>query len=208
MLCFNFLFWNQAEVALRNEAFKICCAFNFFFRLKAQFHTLNLILLHFDRNIDKCQAYLANYLLFQSKIAKNAVFALCSEISIAEVRLSFNLVRKCHSAITELRYTSTESKSSLQKLRCVSESKKIAHFALHFYWLKRSLRFWYNVTCATSAIYTVGLIIFHLLHQVSQFEQTVCKLLTPLDASLLNIKIVLCSIISKFECELTVLLLD
>ena len=61
---------------------------------------------------------------FLPKIAKNAVFALCCEISIAEVRLRFNLVRKCRSAIAELRYASTESKSSLRKLRCASEIKK------------------------------------------------------------------------------------
>ena len=35
------------------------------------------------------------FTLFQSKIAKNAVFALCCEISNTEVRLRFNLVRKC-----------------------------------------------------------------------------------------------------------------
>ena len=33
------------------------------------------------------------FTLFQSKIAKNAVFALCCEISIAEVGLRFNLVK-------------------------------------------------------------------------------------------------------------------
>ena len=65
------------------------------------------------------------FTLFQSKIAKNAVFALCGKISIAEVKLRFNLVRKYRSAIAELRCASTESKSSLRKLRCASESKKI-----------------------------------------------------------------------------------
>ena len=49
-----------------------------------RFYTLNLILFHFDRNVDKRQASLA---LFLSKIAKNAVFALCYKISIVEVRL-------------------------------------------------------------------------------------------------------------------------
>ena len=39
------------------------------------------------------------FILYQSKIAKNAVFAMCCEILIAEVRLCFNLVRKCRSAI-------------------------------------------------------------------------------------------------------------
>ena len=43
------------------------------------------------------------FTLFMSKIAKNIVFALCFEISIAEVRLRFNLVRKRYSAIAELR---------------------------------------------------------------------------------------------------------
>ena len=61
---------------MRNKAFKICCAlialrFQTFFRLKAQFYSLNLVLLHFDRNIDKCQACLANYLLlFSLKLQK------------------------------------------------------------------------------------------------------------------------------------------
>ena len=55
-LRFNFLFWIIAEVALRTRVFKIWCAlialrFQNFFRLIAQFYTLNLILFHFDRNI-------------------------------------------------------------------------------------------------------------------------------------------------------------
>ena len=65
------------------------------------------------------------FTLFSSKIAKNAVFALCCEISIAEVGLRFYLVQKCRSAIAELRCASNELKSSLRKLRCASESKKI-----------------------------------------------------------------------------------
>ena len=59
------------EVALWKKAFKICCTlialrFQNFLRLKAQFYSLNLILLHFNRNIDKFRACLANYLLFFS----------------------------------------------------------------------------------------------------------------------------------------------
>ena len=50
---------------------------------------------------------------------------MCCEISIAEGRLRFNLVRKYRSAIAELRCASTESKSSLRKLRYALESKKI-----------------------------------------------------------------------------------
>ena len=65
------------------------------------------------------------FTFFLPKIAKNAVFALFCEISVAEVRLRFNLVQKCCSAIAELRCASTESKSSLWKLRCASEIKKI-----------------------------------------------------------------------------------
>ena len=100
--------------------------FQIFFRLKAQFYTLNLILLHFHRNIDKFRACLANYLLFfRMKLQKNAVFALCCEISVAEVKLRFNLVRKYCFAIAGLRCASTESKISLRKLRCASEIKKI-----------------------------------------------------------------------------------
>ena len=62
---------------LRNKAFQICCAlialrFQNFFRLKAQFYTLNLILLYFYRNIDKFRACLANYylLFFSLKLQK------------------------------------------------------------------------------------------------------------------------------------------
>ena len=62
---------------------------------------------------------------FSPKIAKNAIFALCREISIEKVRLRFDLVRKCRSAIAELRCASTESKSSLRKSRCALEIKKI-----------------------------------------------------------------------------------
>ena len=65
------------------------------------------------------------FILFLSKIAKNAVFALCCEISIAEVRLRDDLVPKCCSAIAELRCVSIESKNSSQKFRCTSEIKKI-----------------------------------------------------------------------------------
>ena len=78
-----------------------------------QFYTLNLILLYFDHNIDKCRPFLANHLLFFVKITKNAVFALCCEILIVEVGLRFNLVpvQKCHFTIAELRCASTELKS-------------------------------------------------------------------------------------------------
>ena len=56
------------------------------------------------------------FTLFLSKLAKNAVFALCCKILVAEYWLRFNLLRKCQSAIAELRCASTESKSSLRKL--------------------------------------------------------------------------------------------
>ena len=76
------------------------------------------------------------FTIFQSKIEKNAVFALCFEISIADVTLRLNFVRKCHFAIAELRCATTESKSSLRKLRCgfgtmlfVSTSDKILYFS-------------------------------------------------------------------------------
>ena len=65
------------------------------------------------------------FILLLSKIAKNAMFDLCCEISIAEVRQRFNLVRKCRYTIAKLRYASTESKNSLKKLRCALEIKKI-----------------------------------------------------------------------------------
>ena len=63
--------------------------------------------------------------LFQPKIAKNAVFALGCKISIAKLRLRFNVIRK----IAELCCASTVSKNLLQKLRCALEIKKnsIAH---------------------------------------------------------------------------------
>ena len=55
------------------------------------------------------------------KITKNAVFALCCEISIAEIRLH----SWYENAVTQLHCASTESKSPLRKLRCASEIKKI-----------------------------------------------------------------------------------
>ena len=67
---------------MRNKAFKICCAlialrFQNFFRLKAQFYTLNLILLYFHRNIDKFRACLANYLLFFSLKLQKTQYLRC-----------------------------------------------------------------------------------------------------------------------------------
>ena len=76
-LRFNLLFLNIAEVALWTKVFKICCTIValrfqfFFFRLAAQFYTLNLIFFHFDRNIDKCRPSSANYLLFFCLKSKN-----------------------------------------------------------------------------------------------------------------------------------------
>ena len=64
------------------------------------------------------------FALFLSQIATNVIFALCCEISIAEVRLRFCLVRKCRSAIGQLRCALAESKNSLQKFRCASEIQK------------------------------------------------------------------------------------
>ena len=95
----NFLFLNIAEFALRTKVFKICCAlialrFQKFFRLITQFYSLNLVSFHFDRNINNCRPSLAIICPFLSQIVKNAVFALCCEISIEEVRLRFNLVQK------------------------------------------------------------------------------------------------------------------
>ena len=61
------------------------------------------------------------------------IFAFCCEISIAEVWLHFNFVRKCRSVIAELCSASAESKSSLQKLHCASKIKnKNSRFALWF----------------------------------------------------------------------------
>ena len=58
---------------------------------------------NFDRNIDhKYRPSLTNCLFFLSNIAKNALFAFCYDISIAEVRLRFNLERKFRSVIAEV----------------------------------------------------------------------------------------------------------
>ena len=51
------------------------------------------------------------FTLFLSNTAKTAVFALCCEISMVEVRLRFNLVGKFHSAIAEV---------ALQKLKKIN----------------------------------------------------------------------------------------
>ena len=71
-------------------------------------------------------AFFSNlFAVFLSKLQKIAAFALRCEISIVEVRFHFDLVQKCRFANAESRCASTESKSSLQKLRCASEIKKI-----------------------------------------------------------------------------------
>ena len=129
-LRFKFLFLNIVEVALRTKVFKICCTlialrFQIFFRFIAQFYTLNLILFHFDRNVNKCRPSLAIICSFLSQIAKNAVFALCCEISVTQARLRFNLVRKCRSAIAELRCASIELKSSLRSCAELQKLKKL-----------------------------------------------------------------------------------
>ena len=60
------------------------------------------------------------FALFLSHLAENAVFALCCKISIAEVRLRFNLVQKCRSAIAEvaLCFKNNIKKTKLRTLRC------------------------------------------------------------------------------------------
>ena len=73
-----------AEIALQTKVFKICWALIalrfqflfFFFRLIAQFYILNLILFHFDRNIDECRRFLANYLLFFCLKSQNCVVGI------------------------------------------------------------------------------------------------------------------------------------
>ena len=51
------------------------------------------------------------------------IYIVCLHF-IAELWLCFDIVRKSRSAIAELRYTSIESKSLLQKLLCISENTK------------------------------------------------------------------------------------
>ena len=97
------------------------------------------------------------FTFFMSKIAKNAVFALCCEISIAKVRLRFNLLQKSCSAIDDLRCASTHSQSSLRKLRCIHKIKKLDYAFCTALLLVETivafvaLPFWYDVICATSA---------------------------------------------------------
>ena len=63
------------------------------------------------------------FTLFLSKIQKNVIIALCSEISIVEVRLASTWYEN---AALQLPCSSTESKSSLRKLLGVSEIKKLS----------------------------------------------------------------------------------
>ena len=67
---------------MRNKAFKIFSAlialrFQKFFCLIAQFYTLNLISLHFDRNNDKYRPSLAIYLLFFSLKSQKMRYLHC-----------------------------------------------------------------------------------------------------------------------------------
>ena len=50
--------------SLKIVALKLRCAFIIFFRLVAQIYKLNLVLFHFDRNIDECRPLLASCLFF------------------------------------------------------------------------------------------------------------------------------------------------
>ena len=79
---------------------------------------------------------------FCLKLQKNAAFPLYWEISIVEVRLRFNLVQKCCSAMAKLCCMSTELKSLAYRGSCaqVQKLKKLKLRILRFYWLKRSLR--------------------------------------------------------------------
>ena len=62
--------------------------FQIFLQVIAQLYSLNLILFHFDHNIEKGGFLRKLLTLFLSNIAKKtAIFALCCEISIAEVKL-------------------------------------------------------------------------------------------------------------------------
>ena len=122
-------------------------------------------------------AFFSKFFTFFLKSQKNAVFALCCEISIAEVGLRFSLVPKCRSAIVELRCASTESKSSLRKLRYASQIKKIeSRFCLPFYRLKRSLRFvalrfWYNVIDAHCCMVSFNLPLFSMCNSADAEAQ-------------------------------------
>ena len=87
-------------------------------------------------------AFFSNiFTLILSKIAKNAVFSYCCEISIAEVRLRFNLVRNSHTAIAESRCASTESTSLLRKLRSASKIKINYVICAAFLLIEISLRY-------------------------------------------------------------------
>ena len=70
-------FFFIAEVAWRTKVFKICCALIFFW-IEVQFYTLNLILFHFDHNIDECRLLLENYLLFFCFKSKKNRYLHCS----------------------------------------------------------------------------------------------------------------------------------
>ena len=77
--------------------------FFFFFWLIAQFCGLNLILSHFDCNIDKCRPSSANNLLLFCLKSQKCGICMCREILIAKVKLRFDFVLKCRFAIWELR---------------------------------------------------------------------------------------------------------
>ena len=63
-LRFTFFLKHCVSCVLRTNAFKICCAFKIFFRLTVHLYTLNLILFHFDCNINRRRPSLENYLFF------------------------------------------------------------------------------------------------------------------------------------------------
>ena len=159
-LRFNFLFWNIAEVALRTKVFKICCAlialrFQIYFRVIAQFYTLNLILFHFDRNFNKCRPSLANNLVFFCLNSQKMRYLLCV--------VKFQL-RKLDCALTWYKNVLPQlrnrvalqlnqnvycgSCAALQKLKKLNCAFCTALLPVEKLLLFLALRFWYKVICA------------------------------------------------------------
>ena len=90
---------------------------------RPQRFTLKLFWFHFDRNIVTVGLFLQITYFFSVYNCKKVVFGLCLVTLFAEVKLRFDLVPKCRSAIAEFLCASTKSKSLLRKLCCALEIK-------------------------------------------------------------------------------------
>ena len=138
-----------ADYSLQKFLRSNCAALSKVFSVNNAILYLNLILVHFDRNIDKCWASLANCLHFLClKLQKCGIICIVS--------FNINYGSYC-CGLTWYQNVAPQLRSYIalqlnQKVYCGTWAalQKLEKFNCAFYWLKRSLRFvvlrlWYPI---------------------------------------------------------------